>query len=260
MNFTCPNCHNRHVKRLALLWAEGLSKTRSNHVSVGVGGVFDFLKSLPYLLIGLPLILIWSVFAGAFSFLGTFFMIGRSWGTSQTVLSEESKPPYRFRVGIAALKGLAFVLVFGFVAMVWVQSEARSHPAFMETVAWMFPFDKSFFTAVIFGLTPVLAIYAGGLWLGVHYNRHIWPKREAVWQRSFFCNRCGTVFVVPDFTPAGSNVIRSDRAGKGGLLPVAADDKARAQAESQAGRDEYLLRKRAKAAIIPFDRKPMNED
>ena len=244
MNFECPNCHSDHAQRLALVWSAGLAKTESKNVSAGVG----FLRRLPlkamFMLVPVaamfaPVAALYMLLKSAGSFIGGFASIGKSWGTSQSVLSAEAKPPYRFIVWRGLLQGLAFLFVAVF-ASAWASARylfphfnIPTHPNDIQIAAML---------AAVFA--PGLLITIAGMTLGIRYNLKVWPKREAVWQRSFQCSRCGTYYIQADFTPAGGNVVRSDRAGKGGLMPRfdRGDDKV--AAEVMAEGDAQTLRKR----------------
>ena len=246
--FECPNCHSDQAQRLALVWSAGLAKTENKNVSVGVG----FLRRLPWKVtamlvpvavalapVAAVLVPLYMLLKASGSFIGGFALMGKSWGTSQSVLSAEAKPPYRFTVWRGLLRGLAFLLVAA-LASGW----ASTHYLFPHFNIPTHPDDLQIALMLAVVFTPGLLITIAGVTLGVRYNLKVWPKREAVWQRTFQCERCGTHYIQADFSPAGDNVIRSDRAGKGGLMPRfdRGDDKA--VAEAMAGSDAQTLRKR----------------
>lgn len=240
LDIDCPLCGSRHTERSALAWSRGLSRTQSS--TLGVGGwlalPFHGLTggASPLLVVLWPLLLLKS-------FLGFGLFAARSWGRTQSVYSAEAAPPYRFPALKAALlapfAALFLFLALSFAAMVaiHVYLEANGIREFGAL------------DARLKALLPLLAVFsfavcAAVMVFGVFYNNKVWPKREAVWQRSFLCKRCGANFVVPDYDPVGENAVRSDRAGRGGLLPLAGSPADREAARGKAKDDGWLLRKR----------------
>lgn len=100
-----------------------------------------------------------------------------------------------------------------------------------------------FYLAVILG--TVLLLIGIGLTVGALYNKRIWPLREAAWQRSFLCKRCGGIFLVPSYDPIGVNPVSSRRISKGELLPRVQTEQERHRVEGKAfDFDEAVTRKK----------------
>ncbi|AOU98275.1 hypothetical protein BI364_10160 [Acidihalobacter yilgarnensis] len=245
MDFECPNCHSQQAKRLALTWASGLSKTKTK--SVGAGAAL-FFNHMPWSLVAMVFKWVVIPFTLAFSFPAVFVHAGYSWGTSQSVLSAATRPPWRFRVLRSLVQAVFFTLIVGWVFEVfgfWASAHALvslfhinpQHASHAEQ-------QRILYAAIGIPASVIASIVIAAFVLGIRYNLKVWPKREAVWQRTFSCQRCGTLYVVPEFTPAGENVVRSDRAEKGGLLPRSPERKS--EAEALADADNAVLRKRVR--------------
>lgn len=235
LDIDCPLCGSRHAERAALVWAKGLSRSRSSTLGAGgllalpfqviLGGASPF--SLAMMPILLPALLLKSFF-------GFGLFAARSWGESQTVLSAEARPPFRFPIWKAVLMAPFAALTLTAVCLLVAMALSAAYglpKSLLEAAAPLI-------------LIACAALCAAVVALGAAYNRRVWPGREAVWQRSFLCKRCGANFVVPDYDPVGENAVRSDRAGRGGLLPLAGAPETRAQARAKAESDERLLRKK----------------
>ncbi len=219
MEFTCPLCHSQHATRLALVQAKGRSRSRGWSLTGSIGVMF----SLALTLITLP-----------FRFFG-FGAITRNLSHTETILARETAPPRRVPVLKMALFGWIPVYIFiGPPLTGLVMSLAARSP------------HLSVLLDNLIGLS-LLAFYIASIVAGIYYNRKVWPKIEAVWQRTFLCGRCGANYIVPDFDPYGQRPVRSDQLGQGGSrfarrdgLPRAeqpeAQEQARAKAEQDLGR------------------------
>jgi len=246
VHIECPTCKSTHAERLVLTWAQGLSHQKS--ITASIGAIFDgdaikrfFIGALAlsFWPIGLPWMLI--------TFVKPMVAISRTWGVSQTVLSAETKPPYRFRFWKYLLVGIALVVLAmsasatgpEFLKMVGINVEVatRSH----ESVGR---------DALLVGAV-MLALVSVGLYFGVRYNRTVWPLVEARWQRSFKCGRCGTIYLVPGFDPVGVNkVVSYGRIGKGELLPrTHTEDQVKAVQAKAFDFDEVHVRKKGKGLL-----------
>ncbi|TXF11578.1 hypothetical protein [Pelomicrobium methylotrophicum] len=166
-----------------------------------------------------------------FAFFGLGLNLARSWGTSRTVLAAETRPPWRFPIVKATLYGVGFVFVGIFFLLM-------AH----DLVPQLKPLNLNLYMNS--GLVLLICIAAAVILLGHVYNERVWKPKEAVWQRSFLCRRCGAVFAVPEFDPVGENPVRSDKAGKGGLLPLSGAPETRQAARAKAESDDILLRKK----------------
>lgn len=243
LDIDCPLCGSRHTERSALAWSKGLSHTRST--TLGIGG----LLALPFQALtgaaGPMMIALWPLFLLK-SFLGFGLFAARSWGVSQSVYSAESAPPYRFPALKAALLA-PFAALFLFLTLSLAAAVAIHLHLWANAIQAPGALEARLNPLLPFLGIGSIAICAGVVVLGVAYNRKVWPKREAVWQRSFLCKRCGASFVVPGYDPVGENAVRSDRAGRGGLLPLAGSPADREAARGKAKDDERLLRKRRRS-------------
>ena len=216
MEFTCPLCHSPHATRLALVQAQGRSRSRGWSLTGGIGVIL----SLAFTLITLP-----SRFFG-------FGAITRNLSHTETVLARETAPPHRVPVLKMALLGwIPVYLFFGLFLTGLEVSLAARDPHFGVLLG------------DLIGL-GMLAFYIASIVAGNHYNRKVWPKIEAVWQRTFLCGRCGANYIVPDFDPYGQRPVRSDQLGQGGSrfsrrdgLPRAEQPEAQEQACAKAEQD-----------------------
>ncbi|PZP62052.1 MAG: hypothetical protein DI596_04280 [Azospira oryzae] len=237
MRIVCPLCDSNRSERLALTWSRGLSHSTTNTVGVSLMGFLRGLNPMNILDGGIFGVvtyyfrLLGLVFLPFLAFFGLGFHLARSWGTSRTVLSAETRPPWRFPVVRAALYGVGFVFIGVYLLLM-------AH----GLVPWFRRLDMNLYMNS--GLVFLLCLAAAVVFLGHVYNERVWKPKEAVWQRSFLCRRCGAVFAVPEFDPVGENPVRSDRAGMGGLLPLAGAPETRRAARAKAQSDDRLLRKK----------------
>ncbi len=216
MEFTCPLCQSPHATRLALVQAKGRSRSRGWSLTGGIGVIL----SLALTFITLP-----------FRFFG-FGAITRNLSHTETVLARETAPPRRVPVLKMALLGWVPVYLFlsPFLAGLEVSLAAR---------------DPHFGVLLnnLVGL-GMLVFYIASIVAGNYYNRKVWPKVEAVWQRTFLCGRCGANYIVPAFDPYGQRPVRSDRLGRGRSrfsrrdgLPRAEQPEAQEQVRAKAEQD-----------------------
>jgi len=215
MQLECPNCSSRHAERLVLTWAKGLSHQKSTTISIGAI-IENFVEGAKRLFIGTLAIGFWPIGLPwmLITFLKPMIAISRTWGTSQTMLSAEAKPPFRFKF----FKYLIVGIVLAALSMVAM----ATGPEFLKLVgvkiAPKTPEQAAIRMLIVGGI--VLSLVCLGLFVGLFHNRVVWPALEARWQRSFRCGQCGTIYIAPDFDPVGVNkVVSYGRIGKGELLP-----------------------------------------
>lgn len=238
MDIACRLCNSQHTERLALTYSKGTSKSQGWAVSMNLFGpilasLIGMAKFFPQVLgpiLGLPVSAL-AVATGAPFALAVDLMIlavlssmsvTRMKGTTQSYLAAETAPPPRFRV-IANLFRAVFLVAIGTAILAGFigSSGLGDHvvePWIVTPIARVFELRT---TAEILPLVitvpavPMVLLAAAFMVMGVRYNRKVWPYREASWQRTFLCKRCGGTFVEPDFDPYGVNKVRSDKAGKG---------------------------------------------
>ncbi|MHB8410002.1 MAG: hypothetical protein ACYDHY_18305 [Acidiferrobacterales bacterium] len=213
MDIRCPLCHSEDTKRLALVQAEGRSRTKGVTVGGGFGGGLS-LAGMALSAVFFPIKVLFGVFVG----------VNRS--RSATDLAAETAPPRRAPAWLMATLGL--------IPSFWISQfiGTRFHSDFMQSVVW---------TGLFF------ILYGGATFAAFYYNRKAFPKREASWQRTFLCQRCGANFVVAEYDPYGMNAVRSDRLGTGNALPIAEQPQARETAEAKADADARQWRERGKS-------------
>lgn len=229
----CPLCSSRNAERLVLSWAKGKLRTKTKSHGVGVG--INNLYAMGFAFVGLftpgaP----GSLFYPLFASLLPLFYFSRSYGTSQTLLSRQAEPPYRFN----ALRYLGISLVsVGFVAIfnhniIWavehgfLNSHTNFHVPPVETIR----------IYGYLGLALIIGICTAVMTAGLKYNANTWLKSEAVWQRMFMCRQCGGIYIVPEYDPAGVNQVASYKEwDKDALLPRSYTEEQKAAAEAKAG-------------------------
>jgi len=193
MDFTCPLCGSHHATRLALVQAKGRSRSQSWSLTAGGGGIFSLalaFLTLPFKLFG-------------------FGSITRTRGTSETFLASETAPPAPIPIG----KFVVVALVVTTMMMSMVSGIQATSLAVHNGLGIVIG------NLATFG---VLAFFIASIVAANRYNRTVWPQKEAEWQRTFLCGRCGATYVVPEYSPDGVKPVRSDRIGKGGGLPKTA--------------------------------------
>lgn len=240
MNVMCPLCDSDQAERLVLSWSAGLSHFKANTVGIGfaVAEVGTFIKNMFLTLlaavvwpIALPLVL--------FGFFKPLAMFARTWGTSQTVLSAETQPPYYFPFWRYVLRAMAvlFIALVAYGTVMGILQDARLYGVHYTAA------ERYRYLILVMG--TVLLLISVVLTLGVLYNKRVWPLREAAWQRSFLCKRCGGIFLIPDYDPVGINPVSSRSIGKRELLPRVQTEQERHRVEGKAlDFDEAVLRKR----------------
>lgn len=177
-----------------------------------------------------------------FGFFKPLAIVARTWGTTQTVLSAETQPPYYFPVWRYLTRGLALsvIAIAAYGTVMGMLGDPKLY-GYRYTVA-------EFYNYLALVMGAVLLLIGGVLTLGVLYNKKIWPLREAAWQRSFLCKRCGGIFLIPDYDPVGINPVSSRAIGKRGLLPRVQSEQERLAVETKArGFDGVMLRKSNRA-------------
>ena len=153
MDLRCPKCNSTDLKKVSLIYGEGLSsidaRTRLRAVAVGGNG--------PDLIMGRA----------------------STRGSQQSALSKKLSPPmkwsYRKVVSWSVLVFLCVGWVVFYVNTITQNAASVASPALTAYV---------FIAALIFALVLLLV---------VRHNRSVYPKRFADWDRSFICQRCGTV-------------------------------------------------------------------
>lgn len=265
MKIECAFCGSHQTERLALTYGQGTARTRGwafgmNPLGPALGMLVAVAKAFPAALgiLGLPMGLLALVAAAPMALVIDFVFVAimaslsltRWRGTTQTYLATEAAPPPRFRTGLNAIRALVAVLIgSAFTASLIAASgfgDAVAEPAIGHLMAAMGTPSKRVAIGLVVATAalPALGLTGAGLMAGVRYNRAVWPLREAAWQRTFLCKRCGGTFLVPDFDPYGVNRIRSDKAGqgKGQFLPHAATEAERTRIRGKAHADGYWLR------------------
>ncbi|MHB8252131.1 MAG: hypothetical protein ACYDEV_00170 [Acidiferrobacter sp.] len=242
MEITCPLCESHKSQRLALTYAKGASKSRSKSIFVlAGGGASPLLMGLGFILfpISAPLLALRFLFMG----FGGMYTTTKT----ETLLAAESRPPKRLGRFFIFLMAFCFFMV---TTVVIVDNAPRIIMPILPFFAtlrhghWHGPFR--FTPLALEALVWVIVEYIGlraGLKAARHYNDVVWAQKEAAWQRSFLCKRCGAHFLVPDYDPIGVNRVRSDKAGTGEYLPRAETPEQRAAVIAKAQTDHALLRK-----------------
>ena len=246
MDITCPLCESKKTQRLALTYAKGVSTTSST--SVGVGASSGFLTVLGFVFLPITIAL------GALGFARLGIFAFKTRGQTKTGLAAETEPPKKWSWGTVVLMAMAYTVVVA-VGALWTASrgipfaaEALHIPAKLVKVTTFAaaPFAIQVFLVVLGVFWSVILL--GGLALGFrgawYFNTKVWARREAGWQRSFLCKRCGGNFLVPDYDPIGVNVVRSDRLGTGEYLPRAETPEQRAAVSAKGASDDIDLRKK----------------
>ncbi len=245
MDIICPLCNHNRSERLALTYARGTSHSVSTSVGAMAGGGISPLTALLGFLF-FPV----TIGLGAAGFVGMGVM--RTWTRTQTGLAAESAPPKQLSWLAISLMTLAYIVtapVVGMLILAWEQSHL--YPASVshaKHITWHMVFTQHTGATVtmLVSMAVLLALIIWGLVLGIRgmlQRRNVdWARREAGWQRTFLCNRCGANFLVPDYDPYGVNVVRSDRMGKGEYLPRAETRRQRETVEGKAAQDNVRMR------------------
>jgi hypothetical protein len=255
MEIICPLCDSKKTQRLALTYAKGVSTTSST--SVGVGASSGLLAVLG--LVFLP----FTIALGALGFarIGVFGFKTR--GQTKTGLAAETEPPKKMSWVNVVLMATAYTIAI-IVAALWTGKYAiplAAHAFLIPTKT----LDDTSFTNAPFAIQAFIVVF-GGIWLAIllgglalgfrgawHFNTKTWARREAGWQRTFLCKRCGGNFLAPDYDPIGVNVVRSDRLGTGEYLPRAETPEQRAAVSAKAASDDVDLRKKGQQRRKRYD-------
>lgn len=253
MEIICPLCESKKTQRLALTYAKGVSTTSST--SAGLGASSGLLTVLGVLFLPLTIALA----ALGFARIGIFGFKTR--GQTKTGLAAETEPPKKMAWGNVVLMALAYTLV---IVGIGSWTYARGIRVFVHALHLHVSSNVTFTTApfaaqafLVLMVTLWSAILLGGLALGFrgawHFNTKTWARREAGWQRTFLCKRCGGNFLAPDYDPIGVNVVRSDRLGTGEYLPRAETPEQRAAVSAKAASDDIDLRKKGQLRRKRYD-------
>ncbi len=235
MEISCPLCESHKTQRLALTYAKGVSHSEST--TVGAGASISPLTILGFVFFPIAIAI------GALGFMGLGLFYARTRTTTITGLAAESAPPKRLKWGNVVLMALAYIIGMT-IACGYLLREV-DHALIVPSA----PHAKAqAITLLVVGAIVWLVLLLGGLWLGIkgarYFNDVVWARREAGWQRTFLCKRCGGNFLVPDYDPIGVNVVRSDRMGTGEYLPRAETREQRAAVSAKAQSDHQTLRKK----------------
>jgi hypothetical protein len=173
------------------------------------------------------------------------FYAGVIFTRSQTALSSELAPPKRFPVLLVTLSS------FGLVSTaVWYSvTHENSNNIVTKGVAKVssvmhsagIAHSNNMYSLIILLSLLIVPIFFS---LGVYYNLKIWSPREAAWQRSFLCERCGTIYVNDNFNLKSVSQVRSDKAGKGSYFPRYETDLQRKNVRGKAKFDNDTIRKK----------------
>lgn len=153
MDLRCPQCNSTDLKKLSLAYQEGFSQVNTR-------------SRLRAIAVGSE---------------GPDVIVGRitGRGTAQTELSKALSPPRKW-----SYRKLLRYWFFGFVVGSWVVVALDWSRTDSKTVISI-PFLA--FAVACVGVFVVLAL---GLW---KHNRSTFPRDYARWNRSFVCNKCGSV-------------------------------------------------------------------
>jgi hypothetical protein len=153
MDLRCPKCNSTDLKRISLAYQEGFSQINTRSRLRAVAVGSD----------------------------GPDIILGRATnrGTAQTELSKALSPPKRW-----SYRTLLRYWAFGFVVGTWV----------VIALDWSMTDSKTVISlpVLVFAVLylGVLVLLGFAFW---QHNNSVFPKEHARWNRSFMCNRCGTV-------------------------------------------------------------------
>lgn len=153
MDLRCPKCNSTDLKRVSLAYQEGFSQVNTR-------------SRLRAIAVGSD---------------GPDVILGRATntGTAQTELSKVLSPPKRW-----SYRTLLRCWVFGLVVGTWVVIALDWSMTDSKTVISL---PVLVFAALYLG---VLVLLGFAFW---QHNHSVFSKKHARWNRSFLCNRCGTV-------------------------------------------------------------------
>lgn len=217
MDILCPNCGHHKTKRAALVYGSGTTEHRFSAFAASL--------SLPQMLAAFTLLagLWWVILPAMFIGGGITAFAGR--GRSATLIASANKPPRKIPSWLIYLGGATTALFLPLIVVGLFE----------------IPLNAGVWYVVIMALSAILSVTLARAML--KYNNTTWGEHEAIWQRTFMCNRCGTRFIKSEFDPVGVNVVRSD-GGHGNLLPDRFEENEVAVARGKARTDDKDLRKR----------------
>jgi len=153
MDLRCPKCNSTDLKKVSLVYDEGIYKTeaRTRLTAAVVGGG------------------------------GPDLIVGRSTtrASNQSALSRQLSPPVKW-----SYVKVVFRSVLVFLSLGWIVFYVNTVATKSSTV-WSLPL--TFFSLVS------AAGFALILFLVWRHNHFTYQKRFGEWDRSFICARCGTV-------------------------------------------------------------------
>ena len=153
MDLRCPQCNNTDLKKLSLAYEEGISHVNARTRLRGV-------------VVGS---------AGPDLVVGT----GSTKGIQQTAASKAVAPPTRW--SYIKLTGWWILL---FLAIGWIVFYTNTVTTNSRTIASV---PLAVYMALAVCIFVALCV---GFW---KHNHATYPRRFAKWNRSFVCNRCGTI-------------------------------------------------------------------
>lgn len=246
VKFKCPSCNHDGARRLAIEYASGLSHARSFMIGLSFGEIVSVLKKY-LLLTSLSLMpIVGTVFFGyGLLQLISAFYAGVIFTRSQTALSSELSPPKRFPVFLVTLSSIGLVSTAIWYSLTYeknnvVVTNGITKVSDVMHNAGIVHSNNMYSLIVLFSLLIVPTFFS----LGVYYNLKIWSPREAAWQRSFLCERCGTIYVNDSFNLKSVSQVRSDKAGKGAYFPRYETDLQRDNVRGKAKFDSDTIRKK----------------
>lgn len=239
IEFKCPSCHHSGARRLALDYASGLSHSQSFMAGMSMEGVVKVVKNV-LLLSSLSLLPVIGSMFFIYSLLQIIsaFFFGVIFTRTQSALSSELSPPKRFPVLLVTLGSFGIVSTMFWIHLGFnhdVVTNNSTNFVNLETFKYNIVNTLYYLSYLI---VPLFFI------LGIYYNNTIWSSREAAWQRSFMCERCGTIYIVENFSPKSISRVRSDKVGKGNFLPRFETPSQKSTMKTRGHNDEKTLRKK----------------
>lgn len=243
MDIVCPLCESKKTQRLALTYAKGASRSRSKSIFAFAGG------GLSPLLFGLG-ILLFPISAPILALRFLFMGFGGVYTTTrtETLLAAESRPSKRLGRGFIVLMAICYIIFAAWVVAIFAPIAIRPALSYFATFRHGHYYGQFRWVPLAMEALVLIAVEYVGLRAGLrgarHYNDVVWAQKEAAWQRSFLCKRCGANFLVPEYDPVGINRVRSDKAGTGEYLPRVESLEQRDVIIAKAQTDHEILRKR----------------
>lgn len=153
MELRCPQCNSTDLKKLSLAYQEGISHVNARTRLRGVVVGSDG----PDLVVG----------------------SGTTEGLQQTAISNAAAPPTRW-----SYKRLVGWSVLLFLAVGWIVFYTNTVTTNSQTIA-----SVALAVYTTLAVCTFVAIFAA-FW---RHNHATYPRQHAKWDRSFICNRCGTM-------------------------------------------------------------------